>query len=194
MGSSITDWIMVWITAIYVVATIAIFRANKKSAKAAEKQIEQTKKQLEESEWQFMESQRLSCIPFLQLELEDKTHNGSFEIVLFPDCFNPKTGSYEVSGGDSFYFWLKNIGNGSATNLIYTWTYLDGDSNTDMMPINGLMNRDSFPVAFYVDSQKRIEGVLEWGFSDMIGNDYTQKVNLCFENGKVTKLENDIPK
>ena len=68
------------------------------------------------------------------------------------------------------------------------------DSNTDMMPINGLMNRDSFPVAFYVDSQKRIEGVLEWGFSDMIGNDYTQKVNLCFENGKVTKLENDIPK
>ena len=194
MSPSITDWIMVVITAIYVVATILIFHTNKKSTQAAEKQIEQANEQLKESERQFMESQRLSCIPFLQLELEDKTHNGSFEIVLFPDCFNPKTGSYEVSGGDSFYFWLKNIGNGSATNLIYTWTYLDGDSKTNVMPINGLMNRNSFPVAFYVDSQKRIEGTLEWGFSDMIGNEYSQKVNLSFENGKVTKLENDIPK
>ena len=37
MGPSITDWIMVGITAIYVVATIAIFIANLISANSAKK-------------------------------------------------------------------------------------------------------------------------------------------------------------
>lgn len=58
MEPSITDWIMVGITAIYVVATIAIFRANKKSARAAEKQIEQAKEQINEMKRQFDENNR----------------------------------------------------------------------------------------------------------------------------------------
>ena len=43
--SSITDWIMVVITGVYVIATIFICRANIKSAKAAQKQIEEMQRQ-----------------------------------------------------------------------------------------------------------------------------------------------------
>ena len=92
------------------------------------------------------------------------------------------------------YFWLKNLGKGSATNLIYSWQYKDGKYESHMLPINGLMDRDKYPVAFYVDATKKIEGTLEWGFSDMLGGEYTQKVFMAFENGEITKLENDVPK
>lgn len=42
MGPSITDWIMVGITAIYVVATIAIFIANIISANSAKNQLKES--------------------------------------------------------------------------------------------------------------------------------------------------------
>ena len=41
---TITDWIMCGLTAIYVVATIFILRANTRSAKAAAKQLEETQR------------------------------------------------------------------------------------------------------------------------------------------------------
>ena len=65
-----TDWLMVIITAVYVVATIFIWRANNISAKATKDQLEESKRQfeesqkqakaeLEESKRQFKESQEL---------------------------------------------------------------------------------------------------------------------------------------
>ena len=45
--SSLSDWIMVGVTIVYVIATVCIFIANNKSAKAAEKQLQQMKKQFE---------------------------------------------------------------------------------------------------------------------------------------------------
>ncbi len=44
-----TDWLMVIITVVYVVATIFICKANIKSAEAAREQIEESRKQFEES-------------------------------------------------------------------------------------------------------------------------------------------------
>lgn len=44
----ITDWMMVGITLIYVIATIAIWRANKKSISIMEQQVAEMKKQYEE--------------------------------------------------------------------------------------------------------------------------------------------------
>ncbi|MEA4988136.1 MAG: hypothetical protein VB095_08760 [Anaerovorax sp.] len=43
-----TDWIMIAITAIYVIATIAIWASNNKSAKATEKQVLLLHEQLEQ--------------------------------------------------------------------------------------------------------------------------------------------------
>ncbi len=49
-----TDWLMVIITAVYVVATILICWANIKSAEAAREQIEESRKQFEESNRAFI--------------------------------------------------------------------------------------------------------------------------------------------
>ena len=47
-----TDWLMVIITAVYVVATIFRCRANNISAKASKEQLEESKRQFEESQKQ----------------------------------------------------------------------------------------------------------------------------------------------
>lgn len=51
---TITDWIMVAITAIYVLATIIICFANYKSAKATREQVAEAKRQYEESNRAFV--------------------------------------------------------------------------------------------------------------------------------------------
>ena len=51
-----TDWLMVIITAIYVVATIFIWLSNKKSADAAQKSVDAANAALEESKRQFTQS------------------------------------------------------------------------------------------------------------------------------------------
>ena len=108
------DWIeqysnslMVLITFIYVVATIEICRANIKSAEA-------TKEQLEESRSQFEEAKRLECMPFLQLEIPTEQERPLFEIELDLCSGNVSDTLYKIVK-------LKNLGNGSATNIVYTW-------------------------------------------------------------------------
>lgn len=50
----ITDWLMVGITIVYVVATIAICLANIKSAKATREQVAEAKRQFEENNRAFV--------------------------------------------------------------------------------------------------------------------------------------------
>lgn len=49
-----TDWIMIWITAVYVIATIAICVANIKSADATRKQLQEQQRQFNESNRAFV--------------------------------------------------------------------------------------------------------------------------------------------
>lgn len=65
MGTNIADWIMVVITAIYVIATIAICVFNYKTAKAANLQIQESKRQ-------FDETRRLQIMPYLQVTITPK--------------------------------------------------------------------------------------------------------------------------
>ena len=58
---TITDWLMVIITFVYVAATILICIFNGRSAKA-------TQEQVAESQRQFDESKRLEFLPFFQIE------------------------------------------------------------------------------------------------------------------------------
>ena len=71
-----TDWLMVCITALYLLATIAIFVVNFLSTKAMQNQLMQSKKQ-------FEESQRLQVMPFLQVNIEDRKQGENGELV-FP--------------------------------------------------------------------------------------------------------------
>ena len=54
-GPSITDWLMVGITGIYVIATIVICIYNAKSANAARKQTEEMQRQFTEANRQIIE-------------------------------------------------------------------------------------------------------------------------------------------
>lgn len=183
--STVTDWLMVVITAFYVGATIAIWRANNKSARM-------TEKQLEESRAQFEESKRLETMPFLQLEIPTKQEPPLFEIEL-DLCEGAVTDTiYKIVR-------LKNLGNGSATNINYTWKSKRlSDPFYDYPPINAIMNGDSyyFQLTFNVDDATDYDngGVLIWQYDDLLGNSYEQKVSLVFDEGDLVRCENDTPK
>lgn len=182
--SNITDWLMVGITFIYVAATIAIWVANKKSAEA-------TREQLDESKRQFEESKRLETMPFLQLEIPMEQTPSLFEIE-FDLCDGEAT--------DVIYktVKLKNLGNGTATNIIYSWkSKRTSKATPEYHPINAIMEGDSinFQLTFNIDDtiEDVAYGVLTWQFDDLLGNSYEQRVTLTFKENDLICCDNDTP-
>ena len=166
----VTDWLMVVITAIYVGATIAIWFANNKSARM-------TEKQLEESRAQFEQSKRLECMPFLQLELctPERASFGSTFPLYKNDALNE---SFEIVK-------LRNLGNGTAINLIYTWECKDvNKTETDCMPICAIQKGDTYywQMNFETDADLRdyFHGKLCFEYNDLLGYTYEQKVDITF--------------
>ena len=182
---TITDWMMVGITLVYVFATIAIWKANKKSAEAA-------LNQLSESRNQFEESKRLETMPFLQLEIPTGNNPPLFEIEL-DLCEGDRTETlYKIVK-------LKNLGNGSATNIVFSWKRNNTcDQVCDYLPINAIMHGDSyyFQLTFFTDVtvETGTTGVLIWQYDDLLGNSYEQKVSLIFDESDLVWCENDTPK
>ena len=82
---TITDWLMVGITAVYVVATIFISCANIKSANA-------TRDQLTESKRQYEDKKRLEIMPYIQFEQTKDNANHELNLVL--DSGDELTGEY----------------------------------------------------------------------------------------------------
>ena len=127
----ITDWLMVIITAIYVVATILILRANQKSAKI-------TEKQLEASKLQFMETQRLSVLPYLSVDIGDTLFQETDNLPIF-DLYlwlcpieNNENHAWITRG-----IVVTNIGAGLVSNLKVKWI-VDGNTYEYSLPITVL--------------------------------------------------------
>lgn len=180
----ITDWLMFGITFVYVVATIFICIFNYRSAKA-------TRAQVEESQNQFYESKRLECMPFLQLEIPQDTQKPLFEITL---------PFYKEEFSDTIYkvLWLKNLGNGTATNINYAWQHKDLNINeTGYPPINAIMEGDKYCFQFTIDVDESVDSnpqkAIVFQFDDLLGNTYEQKVTLCFEDCDLVRCETDTP-
>ena len=57
--ATITDWLMVGITIVYVIATIAIYKSNKASARATREQVEISAKQIDILQKQLKQSTNL---------------------------------------------------------------------------------------------------------------------------------------
>lgn len=76
---NLTDWIMIAITLVYVVATIFIWRANQKSAKMAEKQIDESRKALQKSIDMQLYDKRLAVANNFE---ENNYSNSTMEISL----------------------------------------------------------------------------------------------------------------
>lgn len=160
---------MVGITAVYVIATIYIWRANSKSAEA-------TREQLEESKRQFRETQRLEVMPYLQFEDCDSTANYSLKLVLVSG--DTEGGSYVLKAR------LKNIGHGTAKNITYIWNSLTASYDRGSFPIKALQAGDEnfIKIHFAVPRNKpdNLKASFELSFSDLLENQYTQTIEFVF--------------
>lgn len=171
MAPTITDWLMVVITAIYVIATIRIYRANNESAKA-------TREQLEESKVQFEESHRLQCMPFLQMDVSiGKPAQFVTEVSLCTD--ETDTTLYKT-------FRIRNLGNGTAVNTVYEWSCKSLNIwECDAAPFNAIMAGDEYYWQFTIYALEAeyvsAKVTLDLEYQDLLGNTYNQKFYISFD-------------
>lgn len=177
---SITDWLMVIITAVYVGATIFICVFNGKSAKASMKQVE-------DSIIQFEANRRLQAMPFLQLEIPRENTAPSFDIELNGDNEAVDFLYYTVK--------LKNIGNGTAVSIIYSWEDRESNIKIEPFPINAIMQGDSycFQLLINYENNSVLTSKIMWKYMDLLGNSYEQMAILSVEHDFLS-IENDTPR
>lgn len=186
---------MVGITVVYVIATIFICWANIKSANASRAQVEESKRQ-------FEETQQLETMPFLYLE-RIKNTGADFELSL-PIVKNSSNVCHYSS-----LLRLSNVGNGTATNIVYKWCCSEKDVELiDYFPLNAVtVNMSRNFEFFYMESHESdgslpSKGVLYFYFDDLLGRSYVQKIILQFGeevggdiliecNPDIPHLEND---
>ena len=144
---TITDWLMVGITAVYVVATIFISCANIKSANA-------TRDQLTESKRQYEDKKRLEIMPYIQFEQTKDNANHELNLVL--DSGEERTGEYIL------LVRMKNIGNGTAKDIAYTYQWNNGANTHDRgaFPVQALSSGESqtIKVVFFHTVEKELSG------------------------------------
>ena len=182
--SLITDWLMVAITAIYTIATLLITFSNIKSATAS-------KNQLEESIRQFDEMQRIKSLPFLQLESkEDEKRDIDYLLQL------PTNNDYQRELFSKIFV-LRNIGNGTAMNIVYSWECKEKEiSIVDYPTINAIRYGDSYKVKLIMnktDSDVATIGTLIFSYQDLINNEYEQNMYLSCKGCEVA-VETDSPR
>ena len=160
---------MVGITTIYVIATIFICIANFKSAKA-------TKKQVMLSQKQYEETRKLQALPFLQLEKHDYVLDSDINIEVPIE----KEFALFEAGFDTFL--LRNVGAGSAVNIIYTWKIEDKSITMNDYPnINAIGTNLQYSVKFsYLSSEAKVispfRASLILQYEDILGNAYQQTI------------------
>ena len=177
---TITDWLMVGITAVYVVATIFISCANIKSANA-------TRDQLTESKRQYEDKKRLEIMPYIQFEQTKDNANHELNLVL--DSGDKLTGEYIL------LVRMKNIGNGTAKDIVYTYQWNNGANTHDRgaFPVQALSSGESqtIKVVFFHTVEKRAErsACFVLRYRDLLENAYTQKLNLRFSRNSSATLK-----
>ena len=176
---SILSFILALLSSVFVIITL----------KQNTKILEQGQKQIEESQKQFAESKILECQPFLQMErIEDWDNYNSQDVI-----------NIAIEEGESENIYglckTKNVGNGTATNLIYSWKY-GSQSDIDSFPVNAIMSGDEY--YFQVTLEKASKrGSLDiefiWGYEDILGNTYEQRSILHYNDETFSCVDNDSP-
>lgn len=174
---SITDWLMVIVTIIYVVATIKICSANIQSARA-------TREQLEESKRQFQETKRLEMMPYFQINVMqgDVNQNSRYGLALS----NTNSANLKVSSV-SKKIQIENIGLGAAKEVTYTWKNQDKCFSRHDLHFSAIRAGQSqemsvdFCMAAVQNSQPyEIETSMTFIFCDLLENQYKQVLTLVF--------------
>ena len=176
---SVLSFILALLSIVFVIITL----------KQNTKILEQGQKQIEESQKQFTESKILECQPFLQMELiEDWDQYNSQYVISIPIEDNESENIYGLCK-------TKNVGNGTATNLIYSWKY-GTKTDSDPFPVNAIMHGDEYYVQITLEKAS-IRGSFDiefvWGYEDILGNNYEQRSILHYIDEKFSCVDNDPP-
>ena len=176
---TITDWLMVGITLVYVIATIAIWFANHKSARATEKQLIESKRQ-------FDETKRLEHMPYMQVSFGEWITNGERGSYL-PNMWlniNRTADNHASSSGMSID--VTNIGLGLAVNLKCQW--VSGDIKQEQHLSASLLKQEECCTSTFIISAavpdkepQYTETSLIICFDDFLGNHYEQTVDISFQ-------------
>ena len=179
-----TDRIMVAITAVYAIATIFITISNIVSADASRKQVK-------ESRIQFDEMRRLSSLPFLQIELNGKKDCPVEYTLELPTGNKPTEDLFSQIGV------LRNIGNGTAMNIVFSWDCKEAEtSNVDSFFVNAIRYGESYKIELLstkTENDKEVKGTLTFDYQDLIGNEYEQTMYISI-HGYDIMIETDTPK
>lgn len=168
---------MVWITAVYVIATILICYANLKSARA-------TREQVAESKRQFEESKRLEKMPYFDVSALEKTDDYN---IFDPDITLSLT---EKQSKESIFYPIPlqftNIGSGTAADL----TFKRDDTTSipvEQFPFTSLGSDRSHVLCCHFCfspepdfSAFSSEIPLFLKYRDLLGNCYQQKIVFSF--------------
>lgn len=178
---TITDWLMVAITGIYVIATIFISSANIKSATA-------TREQLAESKRQYEDRKRLEIMPYIQFEQTKDSANHVLGLVL--------DSGDNYTGKSILRVCMKNIGNGSAKDIAYTYQWDNYTKSYDRgaFPVQALSSGESqnieFDFSHTTDEIEEKSACFILRYRDLLENAYTQQLNIRFKHngGSTLKL------
>lgn len=176
---TITDWLMVGITLVYVIATIAIWFANHKSARATEKQLIESKRQ-------FDETKRLEHMPYMQVSFGKWINNGERGSYL-PNMWlniNRTADNHASSSGMSID--VTNIGLGLAVNIKCKW--ISAGIEQDQHLSASLLKRGECCNSTFIISAAIPEKEPQYAdtsliicFDDFLGNHYEQTVDISFQ-------------
>ena len=175
---TITDWLMVGITGIYVIATIFICVFNARSDKAARKQIAESKRQ-------FEETKRLEYMPCFEVHF-DKMESGPGKSIELTD---KKTGIIHTLFTK---YRIEKISKGTAINIKCIVRSIIKDTELIICPIvlaqkeraiNCLIPADN---GYFTDNSLPFSVVIS--YDDIMHNHYEQNVELEFINDKTSSL------
>lgn len=174
---SLTDWLMVVVTALYLVVTFLIWRANNNAA-------ESSKAQLDEMKRQYEDTKRLNILPYIVAD----SHGGEWrdEISLYI-AENGKMNYSCVA-----YLTIKNIGNGTAKDFFYKWNNDNGSYNKGAFPVIALQSGNSHSIKFEFTNTREdlldTKCSIDLFYKDMLENQYKQVIVFEFHRN-VSQLQ-----
>lgn len=178
---TITDWLMVAITLVYVVATIAIWYANNKSVKEARNQIV-------ESQRQFEETQRLQVMPSFQFSV----YRAGSDLVLPAASLllaSDENGANGFCPFSKIELSIRNVGFGPAKDIFYHWFDTINTFDRGLFPIHSLCSQEDDSVRIDIAISESVykknpcnqyNPSIILHYKDLLGNDYMQEIHLTF--------------
>ena len=169
--------LMVIVTIIYVFATIFIFVANQKSAKASKEQLNEMKRQYEDKK-------RLEIMPYIQFE--ESSGLGEHVLKLALDSSNKYSEHHDL------VLKIKNIGNGTAKEITYIYEWDDCKEKYDQgaFPVQALSAEESQTIrinfACATDGKDKSANLI-LHYNDLLNHPYIQQLSIRYKRDTYNK-------